>query len=276
MKVKYKRWIKKNGKVPKTKYRGNSIFFKDIEQLVEFSKINRILEPVIFLQYVPKKYLDSFSKGNIHFGPIKKYINFQNRTGNKNIGDNHEGRYTYNFLPVLGQNYLSPKNYDSKIEVSLDSKEVVKYGIISFFSIYITDFIKNGNGEWQLNKGIKDELLKLYDKDDSRELVIMDNAGEIIKEFNNKGVIPNRPIIYGNQDTLGVKPIKSFLNDRKSILFYKRNSFNFQREYRFVKDISKGTFLHVKAIEKSSKLIDMSVLMNFNMESIGGINLYLR
>lgn len=187
----------------KNNYVNNLITFDNINDLIDFSKRHRILEPLIFLQYIEPKYLSEFGKGNLHFGSITKYINKENKDNDTNIGDNQEGKYIYEFFVcrnALLQKKTSDSHYVKKyVKVELNSKQKANYGIISFFAIFATDFVKDRNNNWQLKSNIKEKLLRLKNNT-SRKLVIMNNPSEIIHELSNKGIV-NRPIIYGDQSS---------------------------------------------------------------------------
>jgi hypothetical protein len=192
----------------------------------------------VLLKFVDKQYIDSTLDGNFYFSLSGKFIDLEKKQLDKGIGDSKEGAWSRpkkeNSLIMIGKpgGKMYPLNVKSAA-FHHTFQGMRRFPILCFTYLKLeNDFIQDGD-KYTLKNDVVDNLLEQFPDRD----VIMFNP-DFFTQFDEalmeKGYEFKRDLITYYDDRKESHPLEYETYEKNPFLglFYKREFFNIQKEYR--------------------------------------------
>lgn len=196
-------------------------------------------DPGVLLKFVENQYLESTLDGNLHFSLSGKFIDQEKEQSEKGIGDSREGAWSRplkeNSILIIGE--PGGKKYPLNVKSATfhhTFQGMRMFPIMCFTYLSLErDFIKNGD-----NFTLKDEVLSsLLNQFEGRSVIVFDPLSFFTlldRSLIEQGYEFKRNLIEYYDERKEDHPLdfNQYKENPFEGLFYKRNFFEFQKEYR--------------------------------------------
>ncbi|RMC43300.1 hypothetical protein F5ESL0233_00090 [Lactobacillus sp. ESL0233] len=201
-----------------------------------------------FIQNNPR-YINDFKTGNLYFTPLRQFIDLEKSQNNCKTGDKYEGTIHENInnlknLTIAGYKVNIHDVLNMSLDATIPDYMLDNYGICSFFAVRFKNIEKTDDGfnTYKINGRTLNDLKMT--EDGNRILFGVNNVRGLFKESVNHK-IKGGPVQYYDPNDINAYQI-----DDNAKMFYKLKRYEFQHEFRLIKDISDGNkLLHFNSIE---------------------------
>lgn len=207
----------------------------------------KVLE--LLLRFMDSIFVEDFLKGKIYMKSNKSFSDLEKESNVMGIGDRYEGSFLEYITPdksnvfiVLSNGSKVPINFE-RMTVAENSENVLKFPILCSTLLDETDFKEVENNEYSLNEETITDLLR--DFSDRTCVAILniiefeDRINSALKKVNLRA-LSGRIKYFNNEYPLSRDEFK---DDPRKALFYKRDFYKYQREYRMVIEFIEEDFL---------------------------------
>lgn len=230
----------------------------------------------VILKFVREEYHDDFMDGNLFMSKVENYIDLEEEQGDKEIGDKLEGhrveeidlnRYEVILTDMNNKRFPIQVSRAVHREIPEDLKKVP---IFSFVRLTEDDFDYN---EAESNYRLKDEVLNELKASFPRRIgIVITNLNEFTQKLEEASAYHECNLLYGNvvyYEKESEYPLSNedFKQNPIKGLFYKRESYASQREYRIVAEtfVEDYMFLNMGSLEGIAGSFYLDQMENFHI-----------
>jgi hypothetical protein len=230
--------------------------------------------PLFFVRFSQKQYLEDFQKGKLFMNNLKKYIEEEEKTGIKGVGDKHEASHVLNDLII--------KMYDSETNefiteipagsIMFREDQYLYKPVLCLFTMWSDSFHMVSEDEDFIYAKLvfsKEQKEKIKEHFGENALIIPSNAflGQVHNKFIEKEFdFVHGLVKYSDYKVNESKRFEIYSKRTAEIAFIKDKSFQYQNEYRIlIKNQDVEDHLEVKIGEiEGTSLLETEYLLNDN------------